>query len=258
MNVVQSPSNAVYKTCLKLAKQRRERLKTRQALLDGIHLVQSAISAGWSLGRVLVEEGREQDEAIQAVVASFRGPVTCLSRALFGTLTELPSSSGILAIVAIPQAPEAARHGAILALDGVQDPGNVGTILRTAAAAGVAQVWLGACCADAWSPRVLRAGMGAHFVVPVLERVDLPSALAAHAGETLVTTLAQSQPFYRYRFPSDFVLVMGSEGAGVSPAILAAADQRVRLPMAPGVESLNVAAASAICLYEWVRQRDAD
>jgi TrmH family RNA methyltransferase len=258
MDVVQSPANAVYKACLKLAQQRRERLKTRQTLLDGIHLLQSAVAANWSLLRVLVEEGRAQDAEIQAVMAGFSGPVTCLSRSLFSTLTELPSSSGILAIVGIPQPPELARHGAILALDGVQDPGNVGTILRTAAAAGVAQVWLGEGCADAWSPRVLRAGMGAHFVVPVLERVDLQSALAAHAGDILVTTLAYSQPFYHYRFPSDFVLVLGSEGGGISAAILAAADQRLRLPMAPGVESLNVAAASAICLYEWVRQRGAD
>jgi TrmH family RNA methyltransferase len=180
--------------------------------------------------------------------------LTLLDGELFDAIEQLPSSTGIMALVALPESVAPAREGCCLLLDGVQDPGNVGTILRTAAAAGVAQVWLTPGCADVWSPKVVRAGMGAHFLLPLLERIDAPSALAAFQGPLAITTLDATQSIYDTQLSGPLVLALGSEGAGVSEPLAALAGLRLRIPMAAGVESLNVSAAAAVCLFERLRQ----
>ena len=142
-------------------------------------------------------------------------------------------------------------------LDAVQDAGNVGTVLRSAAAAGIRHVVLGAGCADAYSPKVLRAGMGAHFALTLHERVDLRDWLAGYPHRTLATALTEHNNFSLYeldlRPPSAWIF--GNEGSGVSPDILAAADATVKIPMQGAVESLNIAQAATICLFEQMRQR---
>ncbi|PHV13113.1 TrmH family RNA methyltransferase [Chitinimonas sp. BJB300] len=254
MEVIQSRQNPLIKTCTKLAANRRERLKTGLSLLDGPHLITAALDAGQPLQRILVaEQALEKPEIAQLLVRS-DAPKSVVADGMFAELSELESSSGILAIWPFPVAPEAVQAGWVLALDGVQDPGNVGSILRTAAAACVQQIWLSPACADVYSPKVLRAGMGAHFLVPIVERADLPVLLAAFEGQRAVTALDGSVSLYQARLTGSMALVMGSEGMGVSPAVLDLATLRLCIPMQAGLESLNVGAAAAICLYERVRQ----
>lgn len=258
MEIIRSRQNALVRQLIKLAENRRERIKQRQTLLIGTHLVEAALDAAWPLEKLIVCEGEEDRPEIAQLLSRRAVPALLLDKALFAEVEQSPSTSGLIALTGLPGTPAPQRQGFCLLLEGVQDPGNVGSILRTAAAAGVDQVWLASGCADAWSPKVLRAGMGAHFRVPVLERILPEAVLADFTGDIAVTTLDDATSLYQADLRGSLVLVLGSEGAGVSPVLASLATKRLRIPMQPGMESLNVAAAAAICLFERVRQTGMD
>ncbi|MEY3202702.1 MAG: hypothetical protein RIR70_2252, partial [Pseudomonadota bacterium] len=130
-----------------------------------------------------------------------------------------------------------------------------GTLLRTAAAAGATAVWLTKGCAQAWSPKVLRAGMGAHFCLPIVEGVDLTLALAKTSTTSIATTLDATQSLFETDLTGPTIWLFGAEGKGLSEDIKARATARITIPMPGPMESLNVAAAAAICLFEQARQR---
>ncbi|KAF0814363.1 putative TrmH family tRNA/rRNA methyltransferase [Andreprevotia sp. IGB-42] len=254
MDQIQSLQNPYYKLAHKLASQRRERLKQGLMLLDGPHLIAAALDAGHALQHILLTPAAINDGECAALLGRTGASVHVVADNLFAELSELPSPTGILAIAPFPEGAIPLRNGAVLALDGVQDPGNVGSILRTALAAGIDQVWLSAGCADVWSPKVLRAGMGAHFALSVIERADLPELLAPFAGTVAATLLDGAVDLYAADLRGDLALVLGAEGQGVSVEVAGLATLRLKIPMAPAIESLNVGAAAAICLYERVRQ----
>ncbi len=255
MEIIRSRQNPLAKQLIKLAENRRERLKSRQTLLIGTHLVESALAANWPLEKLLVCEGEDSRPEIRQLLDTASMPTLMLERGLFAEIEQTPSTSGLLALSSIPDHVAARQDGFCLLLEGVQDPGNVGSILRTAAAAGVDQVWLTPGCADIWSPKVLRAGMGAHFRLQLIERVTLEQLLPEFRGEIAVTTLEAASPLYDTDMRGNLVLALGSEGGGVSESLLAQASRRLHIPMTDAVESLNVAAAAAICLFESRRQR---
>jgi TrmH family RNA methyltransferase len=172
-------------------------------------------------------------------------------------VSPVDTPSGLLAIIDLPQsAAPAPLTDSVVVLDAVQDPGNLGTILRTAAAAGIGRVLLGAGCAQAWSPRVLRAGMGAHFVLAIEDGIDACARLQGYPGRCLATALGEGAcSLHALDLRGPVAWLFGAEGQGLSPALLARADQRVIIPMAAGVESLNVGAAVAVCLFEQARQQ---
>jgi RNA methyltransferase, TrmH family len=185
-------------------------------------------------------------------------PASLLPDAIFALISPVESPSGVVAIIDAPQPPQGALSDTVVVLDGVQDPGNLGTILRTSAAAGVKDVLLGMGCAQAWSPRVLRAGMGGHFRLAVRERVDVPKALAGFPGVILATLPDDgSSSLYELDLRRPVAWLFGAEGAGLSAEVAALASLNVRIPMPGVVESLNVSAAAAVCLFEQVRQRSA-
>jgi TrmH family RNA methyltransferase len=164
--------------------------------------------------------------------------------------------SGLLAVVPLPgQVAEPSLDIDTVLLDGVQDPGNVGTLLRTAAAAGVRQVLLSPGCAAAWSPKVLRAGQGAHFVLDIVEEADLISFVRDYQGMVAVTCLDEATSLYAASWQGALAWAFGAEGQGVRRELLEAADLRIKIPMPGAVESLNVGAAAAVCLFEALRRR---
>lgn len=254
MELIQSPQNALFKEMRKLAEQRRERLKTGLALLDGAHLLASWLDAGRSVQRILATQAGAANPEIAGLIARAAVPLSLLDDRLFALITDLPSPSGVLALVEIPKGKSPKMDGFCLLLDGVQDPGNVGSILRTAAAAGVEQVLLSPACADVWSPKTLRAGMGAQAVLDIVERADLLAFAASYKGRIAATLLDGATDLYQTDLGGDLAFVLGAEGAGVSPELAALAGVRLKIPMFAGIESLNVGAAAAICLYERVRQ----
>lgn len=261
MKPISSRDNPLVKRLRALATSARERRKHGETLLDGAHLLAAALDAGWPLKQLVASEGGAARAEIVALLA--RAPVALprvvLPDALFAHVSPVDAPSGVLAVIELPAAPPArALEDSVVVLDGVQDPGNLGTILRTSAAAGVHDALLTEGCAQAWAPRVLRAGMGAHFVLRIHEHVDALARLAGFPGPKIATALGTgARALYDTDLDRAVAWLFGAEGQGLSPALLAAAELRVLIPMAPGIESLNVGAAAAVCLFEQARQRSA-
>jgi TrmH family RNA methyltransferase len=179
-----------------------------------------------------------------------------VTESAWAEFAQLPPGLGAMAIVPAPRAEYRGSAGFCLLLDGIQDPGNVGSILRTAAAAGVEQVLLSAQCAFAWSPKVLRAGQGAHFHLQIFEDIDLIEWAGTYRGKLVAAVAADGEPLFTVDLTPPVAIAIGNEGAGLSDALRLAAARRVTIPMPGGFDSLNAAAAAAVCLFECVRQRD--
>lgn len=254
MKHIQSRDNPFFKELKRLAQSGRERRKAGTTLLDGIHLIEAYEAALGPVETLVVSE----QGALRAEIGGFIAgrEHVLLANPLFREVGVVEHPSGIMALVRMPaQAGTPDLTADTVVLDGIQDPGNVGTLLRTAAAAGFRQVLLAADCAAAWSPKVLRAGQGAHFVLNMFEDADLPAFLDAYAGTAAVTCLEGAQSLFEARWNGPLAWVFGSEGQGVRPEVLAAAGLRIRIPMPGQVESLNVGAAAAVCLFETLRRR---
>jgi TrmH family RNA methyltransferase len=256
MKLIQSRDNPFYKGLKRLAESGRERRKASRTLLDGLHLVEACEKACGPVETLIVAESARAGGEIAAYVEGREAIV--LADVLLRDLGLVDTPSGLLAVVAIPAATVAVdREKDAILLDGVQDPGNVGTLLRTAAAAGVKQALLSPGCAAAWSPKVLRAGQGAHFALAIQEDADLGAFMADYRGTTAVTCLDGATSLYEAHWEGPLAWVFGAEGQGVRGELLAAARLRVRIPMPGAVESLNVAAAAAVCLFEALRRKTA-
>ena len=254
---ISSRDNPFFKSLLKLSASTRERRELGQTLLDGPHLLRAYLDAGGTPRHLLVNETGLQGAEIAALLdACGDVPRTMLDDGLFTQISELKTPNGLLSLIDIPQAKVEVTHSQFaLLLEEVQDPGNLGSILRSAAAAGCDAVFLSPGCADAWSPRVLRAGMGGHFVLSISESMNLLEVAAEFTGKTMAASLQASTSLYDSNLRGKLAFAIGNEGAGLSTALLNAAQQHFIIPMPGKVESLNAAAATAVCLFEAVRQR---
>lgn len=254
---ISSRDNPFYKSLHKLSSSGRERRAAGQALLDGPHLLRALLDAGARPLHLLLNEQALQDDEIAALLEACPDvPQTQLDDALFAQLSELKTPNGLLALIAIPSSTVPAAHSQFaLLLEDIQDPGNLGSILRSAAAAGCDAVFLSQGCADAWSPRVLRAGMGGHFALSILESADLLKVAAEFGGKIMAASLQAEKSLYDCNLRGKLAFAIGNEGAGLSQGLLDAAQQHFIIPMPGKVESLNAAAATAVCLFEATRQR---
>lgn len=251
---ITSTDNPRYRQLGKLLASARERRKQGLAVLEGIHLLQAWAEAGRQAVFLAVRRGSMANTEIQALLQHFAAcEGIVLENALFDAIAPVDTSTGIMAVIRPVAVEKKAQPQLAILLENIQDPGNLGSIIRTAAAAGCGAVHLSRGCAEAWSPKALRAGMGAQFLVPVLEQEDLP-LVAASYEQVLATSLTASQSLYTIDLRPRSAFLFGNEGAGLSAELLACATHPVRIPMPGLVESLNVAAAVAICLFEQVRQ----
>jgi TrmH family RNA methyltransferase len=254
MKFIQSRDNPFYKQLKRLAESGRERRKAGRTLLDGVHLVKAWEELRGPVECLIVAESARRSGEI----SSYLGDRECtvLGDALMRELGLVETPSGLLAVVPMPQANVAVNldSDAVL-LDGVQDPGNVGTLLRTAAAAGIKQVLLAPGCAAAWAPKVLRAGQGAQFALNIFEDVDFAAFMANYRGTTVVTCLDGATSLYAAEWHGPLAWIFGAEGLGVRDEIIDLAGLKVHIPMPGAVESLNVGAAAAVCLFEALRRR---
>jgi TrmH family RNA methyltransferase len=231
----------------------RERRSRKRALIEGEHLVVACLDAGWKLEALLMS---------RSAVSRFEGlerragPAVVLADAVFRSIADTEAPTGIAAEIALlASGTDLSRAQGCVFLEGVQDAGNVGTILRSAAAFGIGHAVLGPGCADAWSAKVLRAGMGAHFAMAIEEHADLAEAIERFGGRLLCTVAQSGTALQAADLSGRVGWLFGAEGRGVSAALAARSAQRVTIPMPGGAESLNVAAAAAICLYETTRRR---
>jgi TrmH family RNA methyltransferase len=256
MKTIASRDNPSFKDLRALARDARRQRQEGRALLDGPHLLAAALDHGHVPDLLAVGESAAALPEVVALLARVpHVPVLCLRDALFREISELATPLGILARIAVPPEPTFAPAGDCLLLDAVQDAGNVGTLLRTAAAAGVPDVLLGPGCAGAWTPRVLRAAQGAHFALVIREQVDLAAFLDGYAGTAVAAVAHDGRSLYELDFAGPTAWLFGNEGAGIAPELALRAGQRATIPLAAGSESLNVAAAAAVCLFEMRRRR---
>jgi TrmH family RNA methyltransferase len=244
---IRSRDNPRVKRWAKLASDALFRRTEKKLIVEGPHLVAEALAAGIEPLAVLVSEsGLRRTEILQLV--GDREPVVLADR-VFNVVADADTPAGIAAELALPRGRiDPAKPAAFL--EGIQDPSNVGAILRSAAAFGLGEVVLDRACADPWSPRSLRAGQGGHFKLAVRQVADLHAAFEAFSGTLVCTVLDEGVPLRGAALERRLGWILGAEGRGVSEASARRAALRVTIPMAPGSESLNVAAAAAICFYE--------
>lgn len=278
---IQSRDNAQYKQLKQWASSAQARRKSGMTLLDGIHLCEAWLQHRGMPALCVVAESALSHPEVAALVAqcestansnaksnsntnsnSNAGAAECvlLPDALFTPLGQVEHGVGILFAVKVPDAVRSGHasptlQNTALVLDSVQDPGNLGTILRTAAAAGVQQIFCGPGTAAAWSPKVLRAGMGAHFVLEITEDVDLAQLIQQASVPVYATQPDAEKTIYTADLRAPSAWLFGHEGQGVSEQLLALATERLAIPQSTQVESLNVAASVAICLFEQRRQQ---
>lgn len=262
MKHISSRDNPIYKRVLRLTEGKRAldadgQTAGHQVVLEGVHLCQAWLQYMGSPELALFDAARLEQNTEVAELAHGLDTGICLScePGLMKRLSQVENGQGVCFVASVPAPllPARIEHNCIW-LDRVQDPGNVGTLLRTAAAAGIVHAYLSAGCASAWSPKVLRSAQGAHFVMTIHEQVDLLHLHDRLAVPLLATALEDATSLYDTALPRACAWLLGNEGQGVDAALLALADQRVFIPQAENVESLNVAVAAAICLFEQRRQ----
>jgi RNA methyltransferase, TrmH family len=245
---------------MRLLQARSKARREAQAfVVEGIRLVEEALSSGWpaelvlytqdipSLGQELVDGFRAQGAQIEKV-----------SESVMSAASDTQTPQGILAVVPMRALPYPKDLDFAFIADGVRDPGNLGTILRTAAAAGVQAVFLPPGTVDLYSPKVVRSAMGAHFRLPVhiLSWDEIRSQVRAAGLKVYLAAANAGTPFTQTDFRIPLALMIGGEASGAGPQGEQLADSCVHIPMPGQVESLNAAIAAGVLLFEVVRQRN--
>jgi TrmH family RNA methyltransferase len=255
MTPISSRSNPRVRRWRALAREAAARREEGCALLEGGNLVAACQSSGGEIRSLILSRSALERPEFADVLRHYGKAPTVLTDPVFRAIADTESPAGIAAEIALPRAkPDLATAASCVVLEEVQDAGNVGTLLRSAAAFGIRVAVLGPGCADAWSPKVLRAGMGAHFSIGIAENADLPAALKRFGGAAVCTAPRGGTPLAEANLPSRIAWIFGAEGRGVSKALAAKATHTVSIPMKGLAESLNVAAAAAICFYEASRR----
>jgi TrmH family RNA methyltransferase len=250
---VQSRANPLLKDLRRLTQDPGGYRRQGRVWLEGDHLCRALLDHGAVPDEAVVTEAGWADPQLHEIAACALS-VTVVDAAAMRELSALESPAALGFLFTPPAAPAPLPGAAAVVLDRVQDAGNVGALLRTAAALGVAQVLALPGTAALWSPKVLRAGMGAHFGLRLVEGAAA-GMLDALALPLVATSSHAPQPLHRTRLPAPCAWVFGHEGAGIDTALLARCAVTVSIPQPGGGESLNVAAAAAICLYESLRQQ---
>ena len=269
-DLITSKDNPLFKEIRLLqatgSKGQKARITSGQALLEGIHLVQTWVGDPDLKVLVTSEIGLQNTEIVEAVYSHLEicpnTKVFQLDSVLWDLLSDLvnaPHIAGLLDLpktCLVPSQSIGTLAGDVVILDRIQDAGNVGSILRTAAAAGFTQVIALSGCAHLWSTKVLRAGMGAHRLLDLYEGWSNQQVLSAVTAPLLAATGDAEQDLFALKkvLLHPIAWVLGSEGHGVSEDLMAQA-KGVSIPIDPRVESLNVSTAAAVCLFETIRVR---
>ena len=231
-------------------KDKKGRNEYRAFMIEGPKMVEEAFGSCFPVLSVLIREDYTPPFSIPAGV-----PVYILTDRVFRSVCDTITPQGIVAVTGMAEPP--LRGNRLLALDGIQDPGNMGTIIRTADAAGFGGLILSPDCVDVFSPKVVRATMGSIFRVGFSFPGSLSAALNnfRKEGWSVISSQLDGEPFYsRKSVPPPLILVVGNEGNGISDDVRAAATHRFRLPMVGGAESLNAAVAAGIMMYDFIRE----
>jgi TrmH family RNA methyltransferase len=251
--LIDSAANAWVKELRRLVQDPTGYRRQGRIWLEGDHLARAFLARG-GLPRSAVFSRSAWDDPNLRALALHVPDIVVLSDVLMAQCSTLESPPPLGFLIDAPDLPTTFQTVATVVLDRLQDAGNVGTILRSAAALGVRQVLALKGTAALWSPKVLRAGMGAHFALSLHEGLSADDLAALPMPLLATSSHATSHPLHRLHLPQPCAWVFGHEGQGVSPALMARCTHTITIPQPGGEESLNVAAAAAICFYEAARQ----
>lgn len=255
MNVIRSRDNSRVKAWMRLADDPRERREHGVALIEGVHLVETFLQQGGKPATLLVAEEALAKPEISRIIERTSTVPVILANAIFNRISDAQTPFGIAAEIEIPAIliDPAASDGCVF-LDGLQDAGNVGTVLRSAAAFGIRDVFVGRGCADPWSPKALRAGMGGHFFLRIAVSSDLAGDVRRFGQHSVSAEAHGGEALGSLELGGRIGWIFGSEAKGASESVAAAASFKATIATPGGAESLNVAASAAICFYEQQRQ----
>lgn len=263
--IITSPHNKFIKMAVSL-KLKKFRDELGLFIVEGVRLVEEAAHSNWLVETCIYTNEALQQERVQKIVTDLQSKncrMIQVPTTIYEKITDTKEPQGILGIVQKNKHQFSdifvnEKNPFLVILDELQDPGNVGTIIRTAAAAGCTGILLTKGCTDVFANKVVRGSMGSIFHVPVFEGLtndDVISYCAQHNIDILATSLESSNIYYKVDFNKGIAVVFGNEGNGVSPKLLENSQERLYIPLLGRVESLNVAASAAVILYEVVRQR---
>ncbi|SCJ56040.1 Putative TrmH family tRNA/rRNA methyltransferase [uncultured Clostridium sp.] len=256
---IESKENTFFKLAKKL-KDKKGRSKEQKYVIEGFRLIQEAFKAGCKIDSIVLNnDGKKKlNQYLEQYVDSVK--VYLMEDSLFSQLTSTENPQGIIAILEIEDKRENLNGDFYLLCDKVQDPGNLGTIIRTAHAAGATGIILTKGTVDIYNDKVIRSTMGSIFYVPIIHDDDLSflKELKSDGFNLVATSLQESKDFFNEDLSGKIILSVGNEGNGISDEIFNMADIKVKIPMPGGAESLNVAIATSIILFERVRQNIAN
>lgn len=261
MQVISSKENEIIKNIKKL-KEKKYRDLNNEYIIEGIKIIQEAIQENAKIKQIIICDDCEKNSNISQEMMYEIAKYECIyvTNKIFTSLTDVKNPQGIMAIIEKNYSKEEEidyNQDIIVALDDIQDPGNLGTILRTVDSIGINQILVSKGTADSYNPKVVRSTMGAIFRVKIIECEDLEKTLKEikkHKFEILVTSLQTENSIYDIKYNKK-VIVIGNEANGVEEKIQNMADVKVKIPMLGKTESLNASVATGIILYEYVRQK---
>ncbi len=248
--IITSKDNEIIKNIKKL-KEKKYRLDTY--IVEGIKMVKEAISENQEIELIAIREDFKIDFDTKKI------KIVTISNKIFNDISDVKTPQGILAVIKKNQNNQIETNSDyILALDSLQDPGNMGTIIRTADSANINQIIINKTTVDPYSPKVIRSTMGAIYRTNIIEVEDLKATLKemkSKGFQIITTDLKATQSIYDINYNNKTVVVIGNEANGVSQEILQTADKKVIIPMLGKTESLNASIAASIMIYEYVRQK---
>lgn len=260
MQVITSKDNDIIKHIKKLS-EKKYREQNNCYIIEGIKLVEEAINENAKIDKIVICEETIKTPEISKELMNKITKYDCIyvTEKIFKTLTQVINPQGILAVIKKREDNASIKYNEdiIVVLDDIQDPGNLGTILRTVDSAGLTQLVVSKGTADAYNPKVVRSSMGAIFRVQVIEKEDIKETIENMKNndyEVLITSLQTESSIYDIDYKRK-VIVIGNEANGVSKDIQEIADKKVKIPMLGKTESLNASVATGIILYEYVRQK---
>lgn len=260
MQIISSKDNEIVKNIKKL-KDKKYRDLNNEYLIEGIKIIKEAIEEKADIKQIIICDECEKADAIPKELMYEVAKYECIyvTEPVFKTMTDVSNPQGILAIIGKENNEQEIDYtqDIIVALDDIQDPGNLGTILRTVDSIGLNQILVSKGTADAFNPKVVRSTMGAIFRVKIIECENLESTLKEvkkHKFKTVVTSLQTEKSIYDIEYNKK-VIIIGNEANGVEKNIQENADEKIKIPMLGKTESLNASVATGIVLYEYVRQK---
>lgn len=260
MQVITSKDNEIIKNIRKL-KDKKYRDLANQYIVEGIKLIEEALEEGAKIDKIVVCEECVKDGTLEQNLLYEIAKHDCVyvNEKIFSTLTDVSTPQGILAVINKENSEDSIDYNQemIVILDGIQDPGNLGTILRTVDSVGFNQIIVSSNTADAYNPKVVRSTMGAIFRVKVIESTDLVQTIKnikKHRFKILATSLQTEKSIFDVEYNKKAIII-GNEANGVTDEILAVSDIQAKIPMLGKTESLNASVATGVILYEYVRQK---